>query len=126
MRDDLPGLMRQLENVEFRSNKDITAYGRLTRNIGEELYLRMHFQASDLEARLKHYKGKWYHFGVSSRVKAKIVSAHLRIGAEAAKAWGIAGVKMTASFDKHFAAPERAARGAKPKRPKSDFSIDDD
>jgi hypothetical protein len=124
MRNDLPRLIRQYENTEFRSNKDVVAYAKLTQTLGEEMYLRMHFHATALEAALKHYKGKWYHFGVTSRVRARIVAAHLRIGAAGCKAWGIAGVKMAASFDKHFVEPERIARGAPKAKKKSTFDID--
>src|SRR5262249_40543987 len=125
MRNDLPALVRQFENIEFRSNKDVVEYAKLTRTLGEEMYLRMHFNASALEGKLRHYKGKWYHFGVSSKVKARLVAAHLRIGAAGAKAWGVAGGKMAAAFDKHFVAPEREAKPRKKPHRGSGFNIDD-
>ena len=109
-RNDLIKLVQAFEDIEFRSNEDISKYSRITRAIGAEMYLRMSFHASELEARLGKYKGKWYHFGVSSRVRARLVAARLRIGAEGFKAAGVAGVKMHAAFEKHFVAPERAAK----------------
>ena len=109
---DLGKLVREFERIEFLTNEDVDRYCRISRAIGAELYLRMHFHASELEARLSRYKGKWYHFGVSSRVRARLVAARLRIGAEGFKAAGVAGVKMHAAFQRHFVEPERNARRA--------------
>jgi hypothetical protein len=110
-RNDLAKLVQAFEDIEFRSNEDIAKYSRITRAIGAELYLRMSFHAAELEARLGKYRGRWYHFGVSSRVRARLVGARLRIGAEGFKAAGVAGVKMHAAFEKHFVQPEREAKG---------------
>ena len=109
-RTDLVKLVQAFEDIEFRSNEDISKYARICRAIGAELYLRQHFHASEIESRLSRYRGKWYHFGVTSKVKARLVAARLRIGAEGAKAFGVSGVKMHAAFEKHFVLPEREAK----------------
>jgi hypothetical protein len=110
MARDLIKLVQQFDAIEFASNEDLKKYAKLLRDLGAELYLRTHFHASEIEAKLSRYKGKWYHFGVVSRVRARLVSARLRIGAEGVKAWAVSGIKMHAAFEKHFVAPERAAR----------------
>lgn len=126
---DLVKLIQQFQNAELMTSKDVIAYGKLLRQIGNELYLQSYFRADELEAALKNYKGKWYHFGASTRIRAKLVTAHLRIGADGVAAWALSGVKMTHSFHKHFVGPERHARGqARKPKTKSNFEIftDDD
>lgn len=86
--------------------------------------------ADVVSAILAQYKGKWYTFGVQSKVRGKLVGAHLRVGAQAAKTLGLSGIKMYASFVKHFIQPEveaerkaREGKGANAKKP--GFSIGD-
>ncbi|RSN53312.1 hypothetical protein [Actinomadura sp. WAC 06369] len=125
---DLVKLIQQLENLELETSKDVIAYGKLIRKIGNELYLQTYFRADELESALRNYQGKWYHFGASTKVRARLVTAHLRIGADGVAAWALGGVKMTNSFHKHFVGPERAAQGKPKTKPKSKFEIftDDD
>jgi hypothetical protein len=122
MRSDLPKLVQEFMNFEFTSNKDVARYAKLVRTIGAELYLHTHFHASEVEAKLSRYKGRWYHFGITAKVKARLVAARLRIGAEACKAWGVCGIKMAAAFEKHFVAPERAAKNGSNKK-KAPFQV---
>jgi hypothetical protein len=125
-RKDLIKLVQAFEDIEFRSNADVVRYSRITRAIGAELYLRMNFHAAELEARLGKYKGRWYHFGITSRVRARLVAARLKIGAEGFKAAGVAGVKMAAAFEKHFVQPEREARRSRKRTRAGGFTVDVD
>jgi superfamily I DNA and RNA helicase len=125
---NLAKLVAQLEKIEFQTDRDLYQYARILRAIGLELTMRISMDADVVAAILSQYKGKWYTFGVQSKVRAKLVGAHLRIGASAAKTMGLSGVKMYASFVKHFIQPEieaerkaREGKGAK----KPGFSIGD-
>lgn len=110
MARDLVKLVETFQDIELRNNEDIHQYEQLARAIGSELYLLMHFHADELEARLSRYTGKWYTFGVTSKARARLVSARLRIGAEGFKAAAVAGVKMHSAFVRHFVDPERIAK----------------
>jgi hypothetical protein len=123
MRDDLPKLVRQFTQFEFNNNEDVKRYAKLVRTIGAELYLHTHFHASEVEAKLSRYRGRWYQFGMGAKVRARLVAARLRIGAEACKAWGVSGIKMHAAFEKHFVAPERTAKQAASRKRTGAFSV---
>lgn len=125
-RTDLPKLVAQWQNVELASTKDLKAYAKLTRNIGQEMYLDMHFHAHELEARLRKYKGHWYTFGATSRIKARLVSARLKVGAEGFKVAGTAGTKMISAFERHFMMLERQARARRKKAKAGGFKLEDD
>ncbi|MEU8883875.1 hypothetical protein [Streptomyces hydrogenans] len=107
-----------VERIELRSDKDIVALCRAINRLGRELHLILGMRAEEVQGVLSTYKGRWYHFGASNRVRARLVAAHLRVGAEAAKALGVAALKTAHAFDRHFVAPEREAkqraRGQKP------------
>ncbi|MGW2393941.1 hypothetical protein ACWCYK_31285 [Streptomyces lydicamycinicus] len=125
---NLSQLVTKLEKVEFRTDRDLYTYARILRAIGLELSMRVAMDADVVAAILSQYKGKWYTFGLQSKVRGKLVGAHLRAGASAAKALGLSGVKMYASFVRHFIQPEieaerkaREGKGAK----KPGFSIGD-
>jgi hypothetical protein len=113
MAGDLVKLVQAFENIELRTDKDIKQYARLARAIGFEMYVRTHFHADELQSSLRRYKGRWYHFGLSTRWRSRLVASRLRIGAEGFKAAGIGGVQMAAAFERHFVQPEREARRAK-------------
>lgn len=102
----LSALITRLEKIEFRTDKDLYEYARILRAIGLELNLRVAMDADVVSAILSQYKGKWYTFGLQSKVRGKLVGAHLRVGAQAARTMGLAGVKMYASFIRHFVQPE--------------------
>lgn len=125
-RTDLGKLVNQWQNVELASTKDLKAYAKLTRQIGQEMYLDMHFHAHELDSRLRKYKGKWYTFGTTSRIKARLVSYRLKVGAEGFKVAGTAGTKMISAFEKHFLELEHQAKARRKKAAKGDFKIDDD
>ncbi|MFE3995177.1 hypothetical protein ACFXPW_26280 [Streptomyces goshikiensis] len=125
---NLSELIKQLEKIEFTSDRDLYQYARILRAIGLELHMRIGMDADMVGAILSQYKGKWWTFGAQSKIRAKLVSAHLKGGASAAKVLGLSGVKMYASFVKHFIQPEieaerkaREGKGAK----KPGFSIGD-
>ncbi|MFE6288214.1 hypothetical protein [Streptomyces sp. NPDC057877] len=125
---DLHKMIQQLEKIEFKTDRDLYNYAKLLRAIGFELYTRVAFDADMITAILSQYKGKWYTFGLQSKIRAKLVGAHLKAGASAAKVLGLAGVKMYASFVKHFIRPEQEAeaearKGKGSKKP--GFSIGD-
>ncbi|MFD7667784.1 hypothetical protein [Streptomyces sp. NPDC059788] len=125
---NLAQLVARLEKIEFRTDRDLYNYARILRAIGLELYMRVGMDADMVAAILSQYKGKWYTFGLQSKVRGKLVGAHLRAGAAAAKILGLSGVKMYASFVKHFIKPEieaeKAARQGKGAK-KPGFSIGD-
>lgn len=125
---NLSALISKLEKVEFKTDRDLYEYARILRAIGLELNMRVAMDADVVSAILGQYKGKWYTFGLHSKARGKLVGAHLRVGAQAAKTLGLSGVKMYASFVKHFVQPEveaekkaREGKGAK----KPGFSIGD-
>ncbi|MFI5621554.1 hypothetical protein [Streptomyces sp. NPDC051567] len=114
-----------IERIEIRSDKDILALAKAINHLGRELHLILGMRAEEINGVLSTYKGKWYHFGTSSRVKARLVSAHLKVSAEAAKALGVGALKMAAAFDRHFVKPEQEAKRARSGKaaPKKTFTI---
>ncbi|MCX4971249.1 hypothetical protein OHA98_42380 [Streptomyces sp. NBC_00654] len=122
---NLAKLVMQLEKIEIRNDRDLYQYARLTRAIGLELSMRMMMDADWVSALLGQYKGKWYTFGAQSKIRAKLVGAHLRAGASAARVVGLSGVKMYASFQKHFVKPEIEAQNKKVKPKNEGFIIGD-
>lgn len=125
---DLIKLIQQLDKIEFRTDRDLYNYARILRAIGMELYMRVGMDADMISAILSQYKGKWYTFGLQSKIRGKLVGAHLKGGASAAKVLGLSGVKMYASFVRHFIQPEKEAeaearKGKSGKKP--GFSIGD-
>ncbi|MFF3177949.1 hypothetical protein ACFVQ0_35620 [Streptomyces sp. NPDC057900] len=124
---NLSQLIQQLEKIEFATDRDLYQYARILRAIGLELHMRIGMDADMVGAILSQYRGKWWTFGAQSKIRSKLVSAHLKGGASAAKVLGLSGVKMYASFVKHFIQPEieaeRKAREGKGSKP--GFSIGD-
>ncbi|MEU6680932.1 hypothetical protein [Streptomyces sp. NPDC046925] len=124
---NLTQLVQQLEKIEFQTDRDLYQYARILRALGLELHMRVAMDADVIGAILAQYKGKWYTFGVQSKVRSKLVAAHLKGGASAAKVLGLSGIKMYASFVRHFIQPEieaeRKSREGKGKKP--GFSIGD-
>ncbi|MFP8886818.1 hypothetical protein [Streptomyces mangrovi] len=120
-------LIAAVERIEFTSEKDIYALAKAINHLGRELHLILGMRAEELNGVLSQYRGKWYHFGAASRVKARLVSAHLKVSAEAAKAIGVGALKMSHSFNRHFIQPEQEAKakagGKKPTR--KTFTIGD-
>ncbi|MFJ7138023.1 hypothetical protein [Streptomyces fungicidicus] len=103
-------LISMVERIEIRSDKDILAMAKAINHLGRELHLILGMRAEEINGVLSTYKGKWYTFGASSRVKARLVSAHLKVSAEAAKALGVGALKMAHAFDRHFVKPEQEAK----------------
>jgi hypothetical protein len=125
---NLGQLIKQLDAIEFKTDRDLYNYAKILRSIGFELYMRIGMDADMVSAILSQYKGKWYTFGVQSKIRAKLVSGHLRAGSTAAKVLGLSGVKMYASFVKHFIRPEQEAEAEARKgkgKSKPGFSIGD-
>lgn len=124
---NLSQLVQQLEKIEFTTDRDLYQYARILRAIGLELHMRIGMDADMVGAILGQYKGTWWTFGAQSKIRSKLVAAHLKSGAYAAKVLGLSGIKMYASFVKHFIQPEidaeRKAREGKGKKP--GFSIGD-
>lgn len=103
-------LINMVERIEIRSDRDILALAKAINHLGRELHLILGMRAEEINGVLSTYKGKWYTFGASSRVKARLVSAHLKVSAEAAKALGVGALKMGHAFDRHFVKPEQEAK----------------
>ncbi len=121
--NNMPKLVAELCKIEFKTSEDLLRYAKLTRQIGLELHMRMAMDADVIAAILGRYKGRWFTFGVQSKVRGKLVGAHLKLGAEAVKIFGLAGIKMYSSYIKHFVKPEIEAK-AKGERNKADgFTI---
>jgi hypothetical protein len=121
-------LIYAVEKIEIRGSKDVIALAKAINRLGRELHLILGMRAEEINGVLGTYKGKWYTFGASSRVKARLVSAHLKVSAEAAKALGVGALKMAAAFDRHFVKPEQEAKarrsgGTKARR---EFTMDVD
>lgn len=125
---NLAAMFSKLEKIEFKTDRDLYEYARVLRAIGLELSMRVAMDADFVSAILSQYKGKWYTFGLESKARGKLVGAHLRVGAMAARTLGLAGVKMYAAFVRHFIQPEieaekKAREGKGGKKP--GFSISD-
>ncbi|MGW3503025.1 hypothetical protein ACWDMY_20330 [Streptomyces globisporus] len=120
-------LIHLVERIEIRSDKDILALGKAINHLGRELHLILGMRAEEINGVLSTYKGKWYTFGASSRVKARLVSAHLKVSAEAAKALGVGALKMAHAFDRHFVKPEQEAKARRNGKsaPRKQFTIGD-
>ena len=118
-------LVTDLEKIEFTSDRDIEKYAKCVRALAMELHLRVGMDADTVQAILSQYKGRWYTFGVASKIKARLVAAHMRVGAEAVKVLGVSAMKMHAAFRRHFVEPEMEARQAARHRAGS-FRIGDD
>ncbi|MEU9797198.1 hypothetical protein AB0E27_42830 [Streptomyces sparsogenes] len=119
-------LIYAVERIEFRNDRDILALAKAINHLGRELHLILGMRAEELNGVLSTYKGKWYTFGASSRVKARLVSAHLKVSAEAAKALGVGALKMAHAFDRHFVKPEQEAKQQRRnggRRPRREFTI---
>lgn len=104
------GMISAIERIEFRSEKDILALAKAVNRLGRELHFILGMRAEEIQGVLSTYKGKWYTFGASSRVKARLVAMHLKVSAEAAKALGVGALKMAHAFDRHFVKPEEEAK----------------
>ncbi|WP_431784856.1 hypothetical protein [Streptomyces chumphonensis] len=103
-------LIAMVERIEIGSDRDVLALAQAINHLGRELHLILGMRAEELNGVLSTYKGKWYTFGASSRVKARLVSAHLKVSAEAAKALGVGALKCAHAFHRHFVLPEQEAR----------------
>lgn len=103
-------MIHRIERIEITSDKDVIALGKAINHLGRELHLILGMRAEELQAVLGQYKGRWYTFGAGSKVKARLVAAHLKVAAEAAKAIGVGALKMSHAFQRHFIAPEQEAR----------------
>ncbi|MDX2295873.1 MULTISPECIES: hypothetical protein [Streptomyces] len=120
-------MIYMIERIELRSDRDIVALCKAINRLGRELHLILGMRAEEVQGVLSTYKGAWYTFGASSKVRARLVAAHLRVAAEAAKALGVAALKTAHAFDRHFVAPEREAkqRARGKSAPKKQFTIGD-
>ncbi|MFE6632596.1 hypothetical protein ACFVNB_35845 [Streptomyces rochei] len=103
-------LIHLVEKIEIRNDKDILALAKAINHLGRELHLILGMRAEEINGVLSQYKGQWFTFGAASRVKARLVSAHLKVSAEAAKALGVGALKMAWAFDRHFVKPEQEAK----------------
>lgn len=120
------GMIAAVERIEFRSEKDILDLAKAVNRLGRELHFILSMRAEEINGVLSTYKGRWYTFGASSRVKARLVSMHLKVSAEAAKALGVGALKMAHAFDRHFIKPEQEAqRKRNGKTARREFTIGD-
>jgi hypothetical protein len=116
----------EIERIqEFRTDRDIIRYGQLVRKFAQEVFLRVSMDAEVIQATLSEYKGRWFEFGVGNKVRARLVAAHLKVGAEGAKVLGVAAVRMAKAFERHFVKPEHEARAAMARGKRAGFRIED-
>lgn len=116
--------VRRWENFEFRSNADVEGYAELTRQISMELYLRAHANAASFQTKLSKYRGRWYHFGLASPIKARLCASFLRLGAWGFQQSAQMSVKFAVQFERQFVEPERQAKsGRRKKEHRPDFEI---
>lgn len=120
------GMISVIERLEFRNEKDILACATAVNRLGRELHFLLSMRAEEIQGVLSTYKGAWYTFGASSRVKARLVAMHLKVSAEAAKALGVGALKMAHAFDRHFIKPEQDAKRKKNgQKTRREFTIED-
>ena len=120
------GMITAIERIEFRGEKDIIDLAKAVNRLGRELHFIISMRAEEINGVLSTYKGKWYTFGASSRIKARLVSAHLKVSAEAAKALGVGALKMAHAFDRHFIKPEQDAKRQRSNTRRREFTIGGD
>jgi hypothetical protein len=120
------GMISVIERIEFRNEKDIIACAKAVNRLGRELHFILSMRAEEIQGVLSTYKGAWYTFGASSRVRARLVAMHLKVSAEAAKALGVGALKMAHAFDRHFIKPEQDAKRKKNgQKTRRQFTIED-
>jgi hypothetical protein len=123
---NLVSVAAEIEKIhEFTTDKDITRYAQLVRRFAQEVYLRTSMDAEVIQATLSEYRGRWFEFGVGNKVRAKIVAAHLKVGAEGVKVLGVAAIRMDRAFQRHFVKPEHDARRARARGKARDFRIEE-
>ena len=117
-----------LEKIEFESDKDVERYAKTAKRVAQELHLRIGMDADMLQATLGQYRGRWFDFGnIGPRTRARLVAGHLKVSAEAVRAFGTGAARMHGSFRKHFLEPEREARRRHEQAKRSrKFTISDD
>jgi hypothetical protein len=90
---------------EFFASSHIHDYCNNIRTLMRPLVSELHVSAEELEAALKHVKSvNPQAFGLDSRVRAKLVAAHLRRASEAAEVMCASAVRTYLSFRKHYVA----------------------
>lgn len=126
---DVAKYANELDRIEFNSDKDIDLYAKTARRLAQELHLKIGMDADLLQGTLSQYRGRWFDFGnIGPKTRARLVAAHLKVAAEALKAFGSGATKMRGSFQKHFVKPERDARRQheRNKRQRRHFTIGDE
>lgn len=107
---------------EFGSTSQLRDYINNGRAIVRPLYHELHVASEELIAVLSHVKSvNPSAFGLDSRVRARIVGAHLRRAGEAMETASVSLVKCYVSFRKHYDAELARA----PKRARREFKFDD-
>lgn len=118
-------LIHEVERIELTSDKDIHRLARAINRLGRELHFILAMRAEEIQGVLSTYKGRWYTFGAASKVKARLVAAHLKVSAEAAKALGVGALKMSHAFQRHFVQPEQEAKQRAKGQKRRTFTIGD-
>jgi hypothetical protein len=107
---------------DFGSTSQLRDYINNGRLIVRPLYHELHVASEELIAVLSHVKSANPHaFGLDSRVRARIVGAHLRRAGEAMETANSSLVKCYMSFRKHYTNELQAA----PKAKRREFRFDD-
>jgi hypothetical protein len=106
-----------LGDAEFTDNLAIRDYCNRLRLVSHHLGVEVAIAAAELQAALGQIPGNQFALGLDSRVRARLVAAHLHRAAEAQTAAAAAAVRAYASFRKHFQ-PELAAvnRNSRPRK----------
>lgn len=92
-----------LGQVEFKDNNDLHAYTLRLRKILRILSQEAAFAADELQARLATVPGAKAALGIDSRIRARIVAAHLRVASDLLRIAAGQTAKCYAAFLKHYA-----------------------
>jgi hypothetical protein len=107
---------------EFGSTSQLRDYINNGRAIVRPLYHELHVASEELIAVLSHVKSvNPSAFGLDSRVRARIVGAHLRRSADAMEAASVSLVKCYMSFRKNYVNELQSA----PKPRRRTFNFDE-
>lgn len=112
-----------LGEAEFTNNKAIREYCERVRKATHILGLELAMAAAELEAALSQIPGQTGYLGVDSKVRARLVSRHLKSASDAMRSCAAAATRTHGSFRKHF---EMELNQAGRKAPKPKFAFVED
>ena len=100
--------------------KQIAAYGLATQKFGHDLAAELEETARAATKAIRQLDGHPLLFGIDLRMRARVVTRHLRRGAELARETSGEAVRFTLQYRREFLAINDA--GTKPRQGKSAFN----